>query len=225
MKQENLAGMDCLASRDPLDLQVMLALAQLERKDSQDSQVLRDAPVAPVSPASATPGPPASAERLETLVYQGCQGSQVCLDQEAKCCLVSFLVRMETPVFLVYPDDQALKVNQVYLEVLDVQGLMVPKEREEILVLEVNLDHKVSLDPEGTLEVQVSQDRASTVAGGKTAFQGVPEPKGSLGKCWEPRPELPDRTAYLESLETRVYLGHREDLDHLVSMLVLVFLG
>lgn len=223
MKQENLEGMDCLASRDLLDPQAMLALAQLERKDSQDSRVLRGAPVALVSLASATLGPPAFVERLETPVYQGCQGSQVCLDREAKCFLVSFLVRMETLVFLVYPDDQALKVNQVSQEVLDVQDLMVPKEREETLVLEVNLDHKVSLDPEGMLELQVSQDRASMAAGGKTVFPGVLEAKASLGRCWEPHLELQDVMVYLESLETRVYLGQQEDLDHLVSMLVLVF--
>lgn len=225
MKQENLAEMDCLASREPLDLQVTLASAQLERKDSRDSQVLRVAPVALVSPASATSGPPVFVESLETPVYQGCQGSQVCLDREAKCCLVPYLVRMDSPVCPAYPDDQALKGNQVSQEVLDVQGSMVPKEREETPVLEANLDHKVSLDPEGTLESQVPLDRCMMAAGGRMVFQGVLEPKASLGRCWEPHLELQDGTGDLDSLETRAKLGHREDLDRLVTMLVLVFLG
>lgn len=224
-KQENLAEMDCLASREPLDLQATPASAQSERKDFQDSQVLRVAPAAPVSPASATSGPPAFAESLETPVYRDCQGSQVCLDREAKRCLVSTLVRLETPVCLVYPDDQALKGNQVSQEVLDVQGSMVPKEREETPVLEANLDHKVSLDPEGTLESQVPLDRRMMAAGGRMVFQDVLEPKASLGRCWEPHLELQDGTGDLESLETRANLGHREDLDRLVSMLVLVFLA
>lgn len=40
---------------------------------------------------------------------------------------------------------QALKVSQVFQEALDVQGWMAQKEKEETLVLEVNLDHKVKL--------------------------------------------------------------------------------
>ncbi len=40
---------------------------------------------------------------------------------------------------------QVLKVSQVYQEAPDVQGLQVPKEREETLVLEVSLVHKVNL--------------------------------------------------------------------------------
>lgn len=39
---------------------------------------------------------------------------------------------------------QVLKVSQVSQEALDVQGLTVPKEREETLGLEANLDHKVN---------------------------------------------------------------------------------
>lgn len=40
---------------------------------------------------------------------------------------------------------QVLKVRQVSQEVLDVQGLMVPREKEETLALEASLDHKVNL--------------------------------------------------------------------------------
>lgn len=40
---------------------------------------------------------------------------------------------------------QALKVSQVSQESLDVQGVTVPKEREETPVLGDNLDHKVNV--------------------------------------------------------------------------------
>ena len=40
---------------------------------------------------------------------------------------------------------QVLKVSQVSQEALDVQGLMVPKEKEETLALEASLGHKVNL--------------------------------------------------------------------------------
>lgn len=87
---------------------------------------------------------------------------------------------MEHPVSPVYLDDQVLKVSQVSQEALDVQGLMVPKEKEEILALEASLDHKVSLDQEEILAVQVLQDRVSTEAGERTVLQGVLEAKASL---------------------------------------------
>jgi len=87
---------------------------------------------------------------------------------------------MEHPVTPVYLDHQVLKVSQVSQEALDVQGLMVPKEKEETLALEASLGHKVSLDQEVILEVQVVQDPVSTEQGERMVLQGVLEPKVSL---------------------------------------------
>lgn len=89
--------------------------------------------------------------------------------------------------------------------------------------MEANLDHKVSLDPEGTLEFPVGRHKVMTVAGGRMVSQGVREPKASLERCWEPHLELQEPTVFLEPLETRANLGLQEDLDHLVSVDVLVF--
>lgn len=163
-------------------------------------------------------------ESLESLVYQGCQGNQVCLDREAKCYPAPYLVRMENPDPPVFLDDQVLKVSQVSQEALDVQGLMVPKEREETRPLEASLDHKVSLDQEETLEFQVFQDKVLTESGERMVLQGVLEPKARLERYWEPHLELQDRTVFQESLETRASPGHQEGLDHLVLTGVLVFL-
>lgn len=224
MKLENLVEMDCLASPEPLDLQETLASAQLERKVSPGSQVLRVVPAALVSPVSATAERPASAESLEIPVYLGCQGNQVYLDLEAKCYLAPFLVRKETPVFLVYLDDQVLKVSQVCQEVLDVQVLMGLKEREETPVLEANLAHKVSPDPEGTLEFQEFQDSFLTEAGGRMVFLGVLEARASLERCWEPHLVPQDRTVYQEVREIRASPERQEHLDYLAVMDVSVFL-
>lgn len=122
-----------------------------------------------------------------------------------------------------YLDDQVLKVSQVPPEVLDVQGLTGPKGREEILVLEASLDNKVSRDPEGTLVFQVLRVRLLMAAGGRTASRGVPEPKASPERSWEPHPDPPDRTVSRESPETRASRGRREDLDCLVATDVTVF--
>lgn len=101
---------------------------------------------------------------------------------------------------------------------------MVPKEREETPALEANLDHKVSLDPEGTLDFRVLRDRVSMEPGGRMVFQGVLEPRASLVRCWVRHLDLQDRTVYQESLETRASPGHQADLEHLVVMDVPVFL-
>lgn len=77
---------------------------------------------------------------------------------------------------------------------------------------------QVSLDPEGTPELQVLQDRFMTEAGGRMAFQGVLEPRASPERYWEPHLEVQDRTVYQESPETRASPGHLEDLDHLVGL-------
>lgn len=224
MKLENLAETDCLASPEPPDHQATPASAQSERKVSQGSQGLRVVPAALASLVSATPERPAFGENLESLVFLGCQGNQVYPDREAKCYLAPYLVRKEPPVTPVYLDDQLLKVSQVSQETLGVQGLTVPKEREETPVLEANLDHKVSLDPEGTLDFQVLQDRVLTEAGQRMVFQGVLEPRASLERYWEPHPADQDRTAYQESLETRASPGRQEDLDYLVVTDVSAFL-
>lgn len=224
MKPENPAETDCLASPEPPDPQATPASAHLERKVSQDFQGLRVAPAALASPALATPGRPAFAESLESPVYLGCLGNQVYPDREAKCYLAPYLVREETPVSPVYPDDQVLKVSQVSQEALDVQGLTVPKEREETLVLEANLDHKAFRDPEGILDFQVYHHRALMEPGGRMALQGVPEPRASLEMYWEPHLVAQDRTVCQESLETRASPGRQEDLDHLAVMGVSVFL-
>lgn len=181
-------------------------------------------PVVLESPVWAMPELPAFVESQEIPVYPGCQGNQVYLDLEAKCYLAPFLVRKETPVSPVYLDDQVLKVSQVCQEVLGVQGLTVPKEREETLVLEANLDHKVSLGPEGTLELQVFQDRVLMEAEARMEFQGVLEPRASLERSWEPHLVPQDRTVYQESLETRANPGRQEALDYLVVTDVSVFL-
>lgn len=224
MKLENPAETDCLASQEPRDPQVMLASAHLVRKVSQGSQELRVVPVALVSPVAAILERPAFAESPESPVYLDCQGNQVYPDREAKCCLAQFLVRTETPVSLVYPDDQVLKVWQVSQEALDVQALMVPKEREETLVLEANQDHKVSRDPEGTLEFQVFQDKVLMEAEGRMVFQGVLEPRASLERYWEPHLELQGRTVCQESLAIRASRGHQGDPDCPVVPDVMVFL-
>lgn len=167
---------------------------------------------------------PDSVESLESLVYLGCQASQVHPDQEAKCYLASYLVRMETPVSPVYLDDQVLKVSQVSQEAPAVKGFLAQKVKEEIPVLEANLVHKVSLDPEGMLVFQVVLDRVLMVPEGKMVLRGVLEPRASLETYWEPVLELQERTAYQESQGTRASLGHREDLDHLVAADVTAFL-
>lgn len=77
---------------------------------------------------------------------------------------------------------------------------------------------QASLDPEGTLDFQVLQDRVLTEAGGRMAFQGDLEARASPAKCWERHLDLQDRTAYQESLETRASPGHQEDLEHLVGL-------
>lgn len=224
MKLENLAETDSLASPEPLDPQATLVLAQLERKVSQGSRGLRVVPVALVSLVVAMVERPAFGESLENPVYPGCQGNQVYLDPEAKCCLAPYLARKETPVFPVYLDDQVLKVGQDSQEALDVQGLMVPKEREETPVSEANLDHKVSLDPEEILELQVFQDNFLMEAGERMVLQGVLEPRASLEMYWELHLAPQDGMVYQEPLETRASLGRQEPLDYLVVMDVVVFL-
>lgn len=57
-------------------------MAHLERKVSQDSQGRRVVLVALVRLALAMPEHPAFVENPESLVYLGCQGNQVYLDQE-----------------------------------------------------------------------------------------------------------------------------------------------
>lgn len=180
VKLENLAETDYRASLGLLDPRATLALAQLERKDSKASLALRVVPVALGSPALATSEHQASAVSRENLVFLGCRGSQVYLDQEAKCSLAPYAVRMETPARPVFPVDQALRVSQVSQEDLDVPGLMVPKERGEILVLEAGLDHKVFLDQEENLDFQVHLDRVLMAPGGKMVSPGVLEPKANL---------------------------------------------
>lgn len=210
--------MDFLDSLDPPDLQVTPVMAQWGRKVSQDSRDLKVALATPVSPAPGMVEPLGFAVNLESLVYLGFQGNQACLDPEAKCYLAPYLVRLETPDTPEHLDDQVLKVNQASQEDQDVQGLMEPKEREEIMAMEANLDHKVSLDPEEILEFPVSQDRALMEAEGRTVFPGVLEPKASLERSWEPHLALQQEMAYLEFLETRASLGPQADLDHLVLM-------
>lgn len=124
----------------------------------------------------------------------------------------------------VYLEDQVQRVSLVSQEPLDVQGSMVPKEREETPALEDSQDHKVSPDPEENPESQVSQDRAWTEAGGRMVFLGGPEQRACLERCWEPRLGPPGQTVSQELLETRASLGHQEDQDHLVLTDVLVFL-
>lgn len=167
---------------------------------------------------------PDSVEKLESLVYLGCQGSRVYPDQEAKCYLASYPVRMETPVSPVYLDDQVLKVSQVSQEAPDVKGFPVQKEKEEIPVLEANLAHKVSLDPEGIPVFQVVLDQVLMVLEGKMVLRGALEARASLETYWEPVLEARERTAYQESQGTRASPGHREDLDHLVAADVTAFL-
>lgn len=133
-------------------------------------------------------------------------------------------MRQETQASPVYLDNQVLKVSQGPQEALDVQGLMAPEEREGTRVSEASLDLKVSLDPEGTLEFQVSQGRVLMGPGVRMVSQGVLEPKASLGRCLELAVEFLERTVCQECLETRASLGHLEDLEDLVLMDVLVFL-
>lgn len=175
--------MDFLVSLVHLDPQVMLVMEQLERKVSQDSQDPRVFLVVLGSLALVMLEHRASVELMEILVYLDYQGHQVCQDQEAKCCLVPFLVRMEILVSLVYPDDQVLKVSQVCQEALDVQGLMVPREKEEILVLVANLDLKVFQDLEVTPEFLVLRDGLLTAVGERMEFQGFQEVRVSLERC------------------------------------------
>lgn len=68
MKLENLAEMDCLASLELLDPQVMLATAQSGRKVSQGSQGQRVVLEAPVRVVQVTSERPAFVESLESLV-------------------------------------------------------------------------------------------------------------------------------------------------------------
>lgn len=77
---------------------------------------------------------------------------------------------------------------------------------------------QVSLDPEGTLELQVLRDRVLMEAGVRTVFQGVLEPRASLERYWEPHLEVQDRTVYQESTETRASPGHLDHLDYLVGL-------
>lgn len=133
MKQGSLAEMDFLVFLDPLDPQVMLVLAQLEKKVSQDTQVQRAVLVALGNLVLATQEHPAFVESLESLVFLVCLGHQAFLEKGAKICLAPFPVKWEILVSPAYLDSQVIKVSQVPLETLVVQGLMVPKEKEEIL--------------------------------------------------------------------------------------------
>lgn len=72
---------------------------------------------------------------------------------------------------------------------------------------------QVSLDPEGTLEFQVFQDRVLTEAEGRMVAQGFLGPKASLERSWEPHLEHREGMVFLESLETRASQGHQEDPD------------
>lgn len=72
---------------------------------------------------------------------------------------------------------------------------------------------QVSLDPEGTLDFQVFQDRVLTEAEGRMVFQGFLELRASPERSWEPHLEPRDRTVYVESLETRASQEHQEHLD------------
>lgn len=101
---------------------------------------------------------------------------------------------------------------------------MDPKEKEEIPVPEVNLDHKDSLDPEESLAFQVSQDKVLMEARERPASPGVPEPRASPETCWEPRLAARGGTAYRDFLETKASLGHRGDLDHPVLTAAQAFL-
>lgn len=224
VKLEIQAETDSLATPEPPDLQATLASAQSERKVSQDSQGKRVVPAALASLVSATPERPDFAESLEILDFLGCLGNQVYPDREAKCYLAPYLVREETPVIPVYLDDQVSKGSQVPQENLDVQGMTVPKEREETPVSEAYPDHKVSLDPEGILDFQVNEHRNLMEPGGRMVLRGVLEPRASPEMYWEPHPAAQDGTVYQESLETRASPGRQEDLDHLVVMDVSVFL-
>lgn len=66
----------------PLLSRETLVSVHMERKVSQASQGQRVVPVDPVSLVSAMLEHPACVERLECLVYLGCQGHQVYPDQK-----------------------------------------------------------------------------------------------------------------------------------------------
>lgn len=72
---------------------------------------------------------------------------------------------------------------------------------------------------------QVFQDRSLMVAGERMVLLGALEPKASLERSLGPHLDLQDKTVFPEYLETKASQGHREDLDHLVLMDALVFLG
>ncbi|PWA19864.1 hypothetical protein CCH79_00015890 [Gambusia affinis] len=97
----------------------------------------------------------------------------------------SHMVNLETKVILAGLDDQGPKVNQASRDSLEVKGIPAPRERREILVLEANQDHKVSLDPEETPEIQVVLELATMGPGGETAFEDLLDPKAHLETSWE----------------------------------------
>lgn len=225
MKLENPDETDTLGSLEQLDPQAMLDLAVLVKRVSLDSRGLRVFPVVLVSLEGGTPGLPGSEESPETPVHQVCPVSLVFPERKAKISPALFPESWETPVILVSRDDQVLKGSLEAMVILEVLVLMDPKEREEILVMEANLDHKVSQDPEVTPVSQESRGPVLMVPVVRTVCLGFRERKASPGRCWGPLLELLGLTATLGPPETKASLGRPEDLEHLVSMGALVFPG
>lgn len=224
-KQENLAGMDFLVSLEAWDPQAMVALAHMERRDSQATRVLRGVRAVLATPGLVTWERLVSVASLETPAYRDYRASRVYLDREDKCFLVPYLVRSDFLECRVDLEDQATKVSRDAPENRGVRGSTDPREREETPVLEASLDPKVSPDPEETRVSPEVPEADSTEPEGRTALPAARGPRASPERCWEPRRDPRDRTVYPDSRETRACRGLPEDPDHLVRTAGRVSLG
>lgn len=213
-KRENPAGMDFLASLEPLDPQATPASARSEKRVSQVTRGPRAVPAVPAIPAPDTWERLASVASLETPAFLDCRVSRAYLDREAKCCLAPFLVRTGCPACPAYLDDQVAKVSLVSLVGLELQDIMDLKERGENPALEASLDRKGSPDPEEIPAFPAALQAATTEPKGRTVSPAAPEPKASPERFWEPRREPRDRAEYRDLQETRASRGLPEDPDH-----------